>query len=165
MPPYLNNLYWLKFIWPLAVMMALVTLIIWVGYRSAAHKSGKPESMLIIFGFCSLGLTVGVLAGDSGEQVISTVLPAVLSLVGGLAVYLIGREAKDAYIVAASIAALSFTLLLGAVIGANNRIAEKDQYQAQINIQEKAQKTLDKFNLDRLEMEIQKENPDKKSGK
>jgi predicted neutral ceramidase superfamily lipid hydrolase len=156
MPPYLSNLNWLKFFWPLALLTAIATLIIWGGYLAAMRRQAKPQSILIIFGFCSLGLTVGVLTGDSGAQVISTVLPAVLSLVGGLAVYLIGKESKDSLIVAPSIAALSFTLLLGALIGANNRNTAENQYQAEVKIQESAQKALSTLDLDALRADLMK---------
>ena len=122
MPLYLQQLGWLKTFWPLAIFALLITLVIWSAYWLVTDKEGKAKGgMLIIFGFSSLGMAVGMLTGDSGAEAISTVLPAVLSLVGGLAVFLIGKQSQDAALVSASIATLSISLLLGALIGAENR--------------------------------------------
>lgn len=154
MPPYLDSLSWLEYFWPLALFAVIVTLVIWTGYWIATRKSGKPISLLIIFSFCSLGMTVGVMTGDSGEQTISTVLPAVLSLVGGLAVFLIGRESRDSLMIAACIAALSITLLLGALIGGANRNYAALQFPEAIKVKNTALEAQETIDLDSLKTEL-----------
>ena len=125
MPLYFQQLGWLKTFWPLAIIALLISFAIWSAYWLLTDKEDKAKAVLIIYGFSSLGMAVGMLTGDSGSEAISTVLPAVLSLVGGLAVFLIGKQSQDAALMAASIATLSISLLLGALIGAENRqIAE-----------------------------------------
>lgn len=112
MPLYFNQFGWLKTFWPLALITVLISLAIWSIYWLLTDREDKAKAVLIIYGFSSLGMAVGMLTGDSGSEAISTVLPAVLSLVGGLAVFLIGKQSKDAALVAASIATLSISLLV-----------------------------------------------------
>ena len=68
-----------------------------------------------------LGAVTGVLAGFSRQPVIGAVLPAVLSLVGALTLYLVGHEASNRGLVSCAVIALSFTLWIGANWGATLR--------------------------------------------
>lgn len=87
---------------------------------TTGKSDGMKGSLLIIFGFAMLGITVGWLTGDSGEQVLSSVLPAVLSLVGALAVYLIGHQLRDSAVIASGVASLAINLLVGTLLAAAN---------------------------------------------
>ena len=53
----------------------------------------------ILLSFSMLGLITGVLAGLSRQPVIGAMLPPVLSLVGGLAIYLIGKDGSNRMLV------------------------------------------------------------------
>ncbi len=69
-------------------------------------------------------MVTGFLTGLSGEStVLQAVLPSVLSVVGGLAAFLVSRDPKISDVVAPSIAALALAVLLGAFWGANERTA------------------------------------------
>jgi hypothetical protein len=60
------------------------------------------------------------------------VLPPVLSLVGGLAIYLVGKDNSSRILVCLSVLTLSFNLLIGATWGATLR-GEAEDYQNSLN--------------------------------
>src|SRR5271157_4423658 len=133
MPGYMHSLEWLRTLWPLLVVTAVISLTVWLGYiqavapvRQAASaakvsagtdavsaqaeprtkgsrlRSENGKALLVIFSFSMLGVTIGWLTGDSGQQVLASVLPAVLTLIGGLAVFLVGKQYQDGTMIAAA---------------------------------------------------------------
>lgn len=72
----------------------------------------------MLLSFSLLGLVTGLLAGFSREAAMGAVLPAVLSLVGALAIYLVGVEKADQALVGVCVIALSLDLLVGSIWGA-----------------------------------------------
>ncbi|MBI3075872.1 MAG: hypothetical protein HYY85_02620 [Deltaproteobacteria bacterium] len=106
-----------------------VSLLTWIIFSvgSAGRMRVTSENLLILLCFSSLGITVGILASSSDSSAVAPLLPAVLSLVGGIASYLVTRPAAegtapgDRLMVAAAVTALSLTLFIGALLGASIR--------------------------------------------
>jgi hypothetical protein len=92
---------------------------------------GLGKALLVIFSFSMLGLTIGWLTGDGGTQVLASVLPAVLTLIGGLAVFLVGRQMQDATMIAAALTGLTLNLLVGALLATENTLTVKEHEREQ----------------------------------
>jgi hypothetical protein len=94
---------------------------------SAKKMRPSVDNLLILLCFSSLGATAGILAASSDSSAVAPLLPAVLSLVGGLATFLVTRQGAggvlptDRMIIAASVTSLSLALFVGAMIGAEMR--------------------------------------------
>jgi len=84
------------------------------------------KALLVISSFSMLGITIGWLTGDSGEQVLASVLPAVLTLIGGLAVFLVGKQMQDATMIASALIGLTLNLLVGALLASENTLMRKE---------------------------------------
>lgn len=110
MPPYLTHVELWKSIWPiLAVVILLATTISML----SSNKKQRIELFLVTLAFSILGMVTGYLTGFSRESAIGAVLPAVLSLMGGLMIFLVGKNPESRTIVSISMIVFSFTLLLG----------------------------------------------------
>jgi len=103
-------------------MALVVATVIWISWRPTTDKEG---SFRALFAFSMLGLVTGVLAGFSRQPVVGAVLPAVLSLVGGLAIYLIGNP-NNRILVSLCVLVLAFNLFVGATWGAVLREAAEE---------------------------------------
>src|SRR5262249_47419798 len=68
-----------------------------------------------------VGLVVGYLSGASREPAVSALIPAVLTLVGGAGLYLVGKGPLRATQVAFILIVFASTLFLGANIGSQSR--------------------------------------------
>lgn len=71
--------------------------------------------------FSIVGMTCGYMTGLSRVGAISALVPAALTLVGAVGVYLLGRGGKSAVIAAFAVVDFSVLMLLGALIGAQER--------------------------------------------
>ena len=76
-----------------------------------------------MLGFAVLGTTTGFLTGMSRSPAVGTVLPAVLSLVGGIAVFMLGKDGLVRDLVSRSVVALSVCIIVSALWGALERSA------------------------------------------
>jgi hypothetical protein len=92
-------------------------------------STDKRTYFIVVLAFAFLGLVAGVLAGLSRQSAIGAVLPAVLSLVGGLAIYLIGARRADQGLVGICVIALSAGLVIGTTWGSVLR----DEYENSFN--------------------------------
>src|SRR5258708_40004855 len=79
-------------------------------HRLDVGDGSASKALLVISSFSMLGITIGWLTGDSGEQVLASVLPAVLTLIGGLAVFLIGKQMKESTIITSALIGLSVNM-------------------------------------------------------
>ena len=79
---------------------------------------GRRNFYVVLLAFALLGIVTGLLAGFSRTSAMGAVLPAVLSLVGGLGIYLIGAGKADQGLVATCVIALALDLLIGSLWGA-----------------------------------------------
>ena len=131
MPVYLPHLEpWLN-TWPLLLLAALVAIVL---SRCGRSKPERRAWLLPLFALALLGLITGTMAGFSRSPVMDAVLPAVLSLVGALLVYLLGRDAGERLLVSLGVIALTFCLWVGANWGAILRAA-RDDYVASVAYQ------------------------------
>lgn len=129
MPSWLTNPEVFKTLVSLPLPILLTSFVIWIVFSvgSADRMRATWENLLIVLCFSSLGVTVGILAASSSAPAIPSLLPAVLSLVGGLAAYLVSRQAPektapgDRLITAAAVTALALALFIGVLIGADLR--------------------------------------------
>ena len=94
----------------------------------AAGRTG--DLFLVILAFCILGLVAGVLSGFSRESILGAVLPPVLSLIGGLAIYLLDRGRAVRVLISVSVIGLAVNLMVGALWGAVLRDASINSFAA-----------------------------------
>ena len=115
MPPYLTQIEVWKSIWPMILLVILLATVI---SMFAPNKTQRLELFLVVFAFSILGMVTGYLTGFSRESVVGAVLPAVLSLMGGLMIFLVGKNQESRSIVSISMIVFALTLLLGTSWGA-----------------------------------------------
>jgi ABC-type multidrug transport system fused ATPase/permease subunit len=116
-----------------AILNVLVTaLLVSVGISSLATgaawllRSGRRRLsfvFLAISAFSILGFVTGEVMGISRESAVGTVVPAVLTLLGGVAVYLVGSKGAEAQAnVSAMVLCFAVALLIGSLFGARLRV-------------------------------------------
>ncbi|MDQ2733453.1 MAG: hypothetical protein M3Y55_00355 [Pseudomonadota bacterium] len=127
-PPYLSDsTLW----WGLVPIPALTILVALVFYATLVGANRKAGAWLVVFPFTAfllLGLVAGYLTGLSRESAVGAVVPAVLTLMGGVAAVLIGRAANQAATLRVSglIVSFSIGLLVGTTWGSAMRQAVTD---------------------------------------
>lgn len=101
----------------------LIFLVVWLilKLRQKELKSAIVRWYLPVFSMSVVGLTVGLLAGNSRIPVVDVLVPAFLSLIGGFNVYLFSK--KDQLRASASLISLVLALFLviGIYAGSDNR--------------------------------------------
>lgn len=115
MPTYLKSLELWAALWPVPLTAVLVASFLLFVHRP---QIGRRKFFIVLLSFALLGMVTGLLAGFSRTSAMGAVLPAVLSLVGGLAIYLVGAERADQAIIGTCVIALSLDLLIGSTWGA-----------------------------------------------
>lgn len=123
MPPYLTHLESWKALWPLPVTVLLLTALF---FGIVRPKEAKRDVVLLLAAFSMLGLVAGYLTGFSRSPAVGAVLPAVLSLVAGLAVFLMGKDAANRAIIGLTVLIFSISLVLGTTWGAVMRQTAED---------------------------------------
>jgi hypothetical protein len=128
MPPYFTDeSVWMSMLPIPATILALVAasfVVLWViGKRAVAAQVLLPLSA-----FGLLGMVAGYLTGLSRESAVGAVVPAVLTLMGGVAAVLVARAANWAasFRVSGLIATFSVGLLVGSTWGAAMRQSVED---------------------------------------
>ncbi|MFC5302784.1 hypothetical protein [Azospira restricta] len=101
-------------------------------------KEGKRDLVLVLAAFSMLGLVTGYLTGFSRSPAVGAVLPAVLSLVAGMAVFLMGKDAASRTIVALSVLIFSISLVLGTGWGATMRQTAEDYATSETVLKQRA---------------------------
>jgi hypothetical protein len=100
-----------------AIVAAIVTIAL--GRRRRAEYPGIAA---VVFAIALFGLVTGVMTGQSRDPAVGTVLPGVLTLIGGIIVYLAGTKDMQAQLlVAIVVATFSLNLLIGSYWGARLR--------------------------------------------
>ncbi|MGO9951617.1 MAG: hypothetical protein ACLPN1_05325 [Dissulfurispiraceae bacterium] len=135
MPPYLLDVAVLKSIWPIPILALTLALIIAI---CAGTSIQRKELFLVSASLSMLGAVTGYLGGFSRVPAFGTILPAVLSLMGGLIVYLVGRHASSRVIVSVSIFAFSLTLLIGTEWGAVMRDLDEESRKSEMYLKNRA---------------------------
>lgn len=119
-------MYWVELTWPIVAAPCVFAFFAACGAIFLTKSRDWGRIAGAVFGFAILGMVTGFLTGLSGEStVLQAVLPSVLSVVGGLAAFLVSRDPKISDVVAPSIGALALAVLLGAFWGANERHANE----------------------------------------
>jgi hypothetical protein len=116
--------------WVLNVV--LTTLIVTVGISfvlSAAAawirpaRGAFPILFLAAFAFSLLGFVTGQLLGDSREAAVAAVVPAVLTLLGGVAAFVVGtRGVRSQSAISAILVCFTLSLLVGSLFGIRLRV-------------------------------------------
>jgi len=105
----------------IAVVLSVIATIP-VLMRKGARRVIWP-SLLAVFTFSILGFVAGQIMGQSRTSVVGTIIPAVLTLLGGVAVYLVGTKgARAQSTVSAMVSCFVIAFLLGSLMGIRLRI-------------------------------------------
>jgi hypothetical protein len=120
----LLNLWVLNFFLTMLIVCVTVASLATFVLRIASSPRRSPGILfLAVLSFSVLGFVTGSLMGDSQTSVVGTVLPAVLTLLGGVAVYMIGSKGVEPQVVVSGlILCFALTLLAGSVFGLQLRV-------------------------------------------
>jgi len=135
MPAYLINIEVWKSLWP--ILLGVFGLALLIAFLTGKRHE-RWELFFVILAFSMVGMVTGYLAGFSRAPALGTVLPAVLSLIGGLVVYLIGKNAESRFIVSISMFVFSLTLLMGAEWGAVMRATAEEIEKSEMHLKHQA---------------------------
>ena len=127
-PPYLADVaLWLSFV-PIAVVGLLVAAIMYGVLVATGRRASAATILLPTSAFLLLGLVAGYLTGLSREPAVGAVLPAALTLIGGVAAALIGNSHSRTLVLRVSglILAFSSGLFIGTAWGSAMRQAIDD---------------------------------------
>ena len=115
MAPFLEQVAGWQSLWPFPVAIAIITAIASgaAGGRVAIKSVGLPTAA-----FCALGLVIGYTTAFSRDSAVGTVLPAVLTLIGGVSVVLMGKDEQARTLVCVCVLVFSAGLLIGITWGA-----------------------------------------------
>jgi hypothetical protein len=121
----------------IAVCLVLTALTcippILIGFR----KETTWHFTLAILAFCMLGFVTGSNMSDSREPAVAAVMPAALTLVGGIGAFLIGSQGvKNQVVVAALIFNFSLALFIGGYSGAELRVQDDLSVKRDIGLEE-----------------------------
>lgn len=104
------------------IILVIWALLIILFYRGFA---GKPFQYWtsVILAFCVIGMTVGIFTGVSKSPVVGSILPAFLSVISAILIFIFGKEAAGEYhaLVPVCIIALTLCTLFGAFYGSGVR--------------------------------------------
>jgi hypothetical protein len=78
-------------------------------------------SFSVMMSFGILGIVLGYLSGLSREPVVGAVLPALLTLVAAVSVYVVGQSIESRTVVLNILVSLSICVIIGVTIGAARR--------------------------------------------
>lgn len=123
----LRDIFWLA-----AFLFAVSFFVFLLSYGGArvAHKftgSNSRERPIILAGFLSgfpigfTGIVAGFLTGSSRSPAVSALVPAILTFIGLMAVYIIGKGRLKSIIAGFAIFVFSAELLVGVVLGSTSR--------------------------------------------
>lgn len=118
-----------------SIIVIILFLLIYLSLnrrKNNRYKFGLFILFLISFGFSCLGVTAGILVGNSREAAVNSTITAILTLVGILAGYLFTKDSQtinpstalnnSIYIPLISLTIFPISLLYGVSIGAANRV-------------------------------------------
>jgi hypothetical protein len=113
--PYLEQVAAWQSLWPFPIAVAIISAIVSgvAGGRAANRRVGLPAAA-----FCALGLVIGYTTAFSRDSAVGTVLPAVLTLIGGVAVVLMRNDEEARTLVCVCVLVFSAGLLVGITWGA-----------------------------------------------
>jgi hypothetical protein len=168
MPHYLRDPQVWMALWPLVLFPLAASVLLALCVQGG--RKDYASSLAAIFALSLLGITAGQLTGLSRDSAVGTVLPAVLTLVGGVVVYLVGvKRVQSQRLICLAVIGLTLNLLVGGYWGSSSRIAYEEYVQssevlaARAVAEEKArhlqaiQKLLDQQEYDSVKAEMERE--------
>jgi predicted enzyme related to lactoylglutathione lyase len=129
-PPYLLHRGIWEAIWPTPLAALIISVLVYAIAWKWRNQDQERSFFIVILSFSMLGIVTGMVAGNSREPAVGATLPAVLSLIGGLAIYLVDKGIAERILVSLSIIVLSMNLIVGFFWGAVVRINAEDYYGA-----------------------------------
>ena len=124
-----------KALWPMPVAVIILTALF---FGIVRPKEGRRELVLVLAAFSMLGLVTGYLTGFSRSPAVGAVLPAVLSLVGGMAIFMMGKDAANRMIVSLSVLIFSISLVIGTGWGSTMRQTAEDYATSEAVLKQRA---------------------------
>lgn len=124
MPPYLTNFQiWLA-LWPIFAFAFASSAILTIAVRGwVIARQSLKRGFVTVFALSLLGIVTGQVTGLSRVAAVGAVLPAVLSLIGGVLVYMIGTKSSRTHaFVAVGIIGLTANLIVGVYWGSHSRV-------------------------------------------
>lgn len=110
MPPYLRDAAVWANVWPPLFGAGVIAGVLWLVTRR--------QWFLPLYAFTILGFVTGLVMGNSRAPVAGAVIPAILTLVGGLTIYLVAKDEQRRQLVAACVIGLAISVWIGAMWGA-----------------------------------------------
>jgi hypothetical protein len=118
MPGYVLNPEIWKALWPLLAFPLASAFAICMIFGSKPHSADLP----IVYALSLLGMATGQITGLSRESAVGAVMPAVLTLLGGVMIYLIGLKGERLQTtVVMAVIGLTANLVIGTFWGADLR--------------------------------------------
>ena len=130
-----------------AGIAGVVAIVVYLAltFRADFVRTITPERIAAAasaaFVFGAMGIVIGLTMGSSRTPVVATIVPATLTFIGSVALYLITREKADPVVVAPAVACFSLLMFTGTALGAYER--GRSSVQAELN----------RYNLDLLTRE------------
>tara|TARA_R110002020_G_scaffold471851_1_gene699306 strand:+ start:217 stop:795 length:579 start_codon:yes stop_codon:yes gene_type:complete len=101
----------------IASLFGALLFLLMVAGRKTSLRAAR-ERFISLFCIIVIGGVVGYSGGLSRESAVGEIIPAVLSLLGGLAVYIFGGKRSHSVLVSAGAAAFAIAMLWGFSFGA-----------------------------------------------
>lgn len=108
----------------LALAFALIVglvLLLYEKFWGQEDVGSKTGSVALSFVFGVLALSVGLLMSSARVDTVSAILPAALTFIGGIGIYLVTKEHKAAVSIGVIVVSFSFMLIAGATLGYHER--------------------------------------------
>jgi hypothetical protein len=123
----LLNVWTLNVVGTALIVSVLVALISTTCARGLKNSRSRRKVILLffipIFAFSLLGFVTGQIMGDSRQSVVGTVIPATLTLLGGVAAFIVGSKGlRTQLLISGMMSCFTFSLLVGAIFGTRLRI-------------------------------------------
>jgi peptidoglycan/LPS O-acetylase OafA/YrhL len=135
MPPYLTHIEIWKTLWPMPLAALFVSALI---CTLSWKREGLKERFVVLASFAMLGLVTGYLTGFSRTPAVGAVLPAVLSLLGGVTAFILGRSRESRLLVGSMLFVFSLTLVIGSSWGAIMRDGAEQFDQSEQTLKQRA---------------------------
>jgi hypothetical protein len=123
MPSYLSS----EYVWATVLIQIAVAAISAAALLPLARRKGSSLSALDTYGailaLAFVGIVAGYMTGLSRTPAIGAILPAILSVIGGLVLFIVTRQAPAGFraLTAAGTIALMVNLLIGSLWGSLSR--------------------------------------------
>ena len=99
-------------------------------HRASASNPSFSALLFAAFAFSLLGFVTGELMSDSRESVVGTVIPAALTLLGGIAAYIVtSKGVREQAATSGILICFTFCLLVGSTLGIRLRVEYETELQ------------------------------------